>query len=50
VILEFVGYALSRFAGVWVGLKTAKDTVSDQRHHDSDPDRVSNCAAKFNMP
>jgi indolepyruvate ferredoxin oxidoreductase len=25
--LRLYGYALSRFAGVWVGLKTMKDTV-----------------------
>ncbi|MBE1282261.1 MAG: indolepyruvate ferredoxin oxidoreductase family protein [Rhodobacteraceae bacterium] len=34
------GYALSRFAGVWVGLKTMKDTVEVTSVVDARPDRM----------
>jgi indolepyruvate ferredoxin oxidoreductase len=34
------GYALSRFAGVWVGLKTMKDTVEATAVVDGRPDRM----------
>ena len=38
-ILDFglYGYAMSRFAGVWVGLKTMKDTVEATSGVDGDP-------------
>ena len=41
-ILDFglYGYALSRFAGVWVGLKTMKDTVEATSVVDGDPHRM----------
>lgn len=35
------GWALSRFAGVWVGLKTMKDTVEATSVVDGDPMRLS---------
>lgn len=35
------GFALSRFAGVWVGLKTMKDTIEATAVVDGRPDRVS---------
>ncbi|WP_299023685.1 indolepyruvate ferredoxin oxidoreductase family protein [uncultured Sulfitobacter sp.] len=35
------GWALSRYAGVWVGLKTMKDTVEVTSVVDSDPHRLS---------
>ncbi|MFU8779085.1 MAG: indolepyruvate ferredoxin oxidoreductase family protein, partial [Roseovarius sp.] len=40
-ILDFgiYGFALSRFAGVWVGLKTMKDTVEATSVVDGRPDR-----------
>ena len=34
------GWALSRFAGVWVGLKTMKDTVEATAVVDGRPDRM----------
>ncbi|GGE28188.1 indolepyruvate ferredoxin oxidoreductase [Primorskyibacter flagellatus] len=38
--LGVYGYALSRFAGVWVGLKTMKDTVEATSVVDGRPDRM----------
>ena len=35
-----LGYALSRFAGVWVGLKTVKETVEATAIVDGSPDRM----------
>ncbi|CUH77055.1 indolepyruvate ferredoxin oxidoreductase family protein [Tropicibacter naphthalenivorans] len=43
-------YALSRFAGVWVGLKTMKDTVEATAVVDGRPDRVQLVTPKFDMP
>ena len=42
-ILDFglYGWALSRFAGVWTGLKTMKDTVEATSVVDGDPFRMS---------
>ncbi|SHI67523.1 indolepyruvate ferredoxin oxidoreductase family protein [Wenxinia saemankumensis] len=42
-ILDFglYGFALSRFAGVWAGLKTMKDTVEVTSVVDGRPDRMS---------
>ncbi len=44
------GYALSRFAGVWVGLKTMKDTVEATAVVDGRPDRVQIVLPEFDMP
>ncbi|MFB9148400.1 indolepyruvate ferredoxin oxidoreductase family protein [Roseovarius ramblicola] len=44
------GYALSRFAGVWVGLKTMKDTVEATAVVDGRPDRVQLVTPEFPMP
>src|SRR6056297_498902 len=44
------GYALSRFAGVWVGLKTMKDTVEATAVVDGRPDRMQFVAPEFDMP
>ena len=44
------GYALSRFAGVWVGLKTMKDTVEATAVVDGRPDRVQIVTPEFPMP
>ncbi|WP_425098246.1 indolepyruvate ferredoxin oxidoreductase family protein [Tropicibacter sp. S64] len=43
-------WALSRFAGVWVGLKTMKDTVEATAVVDGRPDRVSLVEPDFPMP
>ncbi|OOY13503.1 indolepyruvate ferredoxin oxidoreductase [Thioclava marina] len=44
------GYALSRFAGVWVGLKTMKDTVEATAVVDGDPFRQQFVSPEFKMP
>lgn len=44
------GYALSRFAGVWAGLKTVKDTVEATAVVDGRPDRMSFVTPDFTMP
>ncbi len=44
------GYALSRFAGVWVGLKTMKDTVEATAVVDGDPHRMQFVTPDFTMP
>ena len=44
------GWALSRFAGVWVGLKTMKDTVEVTSVVDGDPHRLSFVTPEFDMP
>ncbi|MCB2117447.1 MAG: indolepyruvate ferredoxin oxidoreductase family protein, partial [Rhodobacteraceae bacterium] len=44
------GWALSRFAGVWVGLKTMKDTVEATAVVDGDPFRLSFTPPQFQMP
>ena len=52
-ILDFglYGWALSRYAGVWVGLKTIKDTIEVTSVVDGRPDRVSFAApTDFDMP
>ena len=43
-------WALSRFAGVWVGLKTMKDTVEATAVVDGDPHRLSFVRPDFPMP
>ncbi len=46
-----LGYALSRFAGVWVGLKCLKDTVESTATIDASLDRVKPISpADFLMP
>ncbi len=51
-ILDFglYAYALSRYAGVWVGLKTMKDTIEVTSVVDGSPDRVSFVEPDFAMP
>ncbi|KAB2541647.1 indolepyruvate ferredoxin oxidoreductase [Salipiger aestuarii] len=51
-ILDYGVYAwaLSRFAGVWVGLKTMKDTVEATAVVDGRPDRMSLVVPDFDMP
>lgn len=44
------GWALSRFAGVWVGLKTMKDTVEATAVVDGNPFRMSFVRPEFDMP
>ncbi|WP_224814830.1 indolepyruvate ferredoxin oxidoreductase family protein [Hasllibacter sp. MH4015] len=44
------GYALSRFAGVWVGLKCVKENVEATGVVDGRPDRLSFVEPDFNMP
>ncbi len=44
------GWALSRFAGVWVGLKTMKDTVEATAVVDGDPFRRSFVTPEIRLP
>jgi len=44
------GFALSRFAGVWTGLKTMKDTVEATAVVDGRPDRMTFVTPQFAMP
>ena len=44
------GFALSRFAGVWAGLKTMKDTVEVTSVVDGRPDRMQFETPDFDMP
>ncbi|MEH6773293.1 MAG: indolepyruvate ferredoxin oxidoreductase family protein, partial [Cereibacter changlensis] len=44
------GWALSRFAGVWVGLKTMKDTVEATAVVDGDPHRLTFLRPDFQLP
>ena len=44
------GFALSRFAGVWTGLKTMKDTVEATAVVDGRPDRMQFVTPQFAMP
>ena len=44
------GYAMSRFAGVWVGVKTMKDTVEATSVVDGRPDRMQFVTPQFDMP
>ncbi|WP_101068094.1 indolepyruvate ferredoxin oxidoreductase family protein [Roseovarius salinarum] len=44
------GFALSRFAGVWCGLKTMKDTVEVTSVVDGRPDRMQFVTPDFEMP
>jgi len=51
-ILDYGVYAwaLSRFSGLWVGLKTMKDTVEATAVVDGDPHRMSLILPDFEMP
>jgi indolepyruvate ferredoxin oxidoreductase len=44
------GWALSRYAGVWVGLKTMKDTVEVTSVVDGDPHRLSFVEPDLELP
>ncbi|EPX83662.1 indolepyruvate ferredoxin oxidoreductase family protein [Salipiger mucosus] len=44
------GYALSRFAGLWVGLKTMKDTVEATSVVDGRPDRMQLVLPQIDLP
>ena len=44
------GWALSRFAGVWCGLKVMKDTIEVTSVVDGNPDRMQFITPKFEMP
>jgi indolepyruvate ferredoxin oxidoreductase len=44
------GFALSRFAGLWVGLKTMKDTVEATAVIDGNPHRLQFVNPDFTMP
>ncbi len=44
------GWALSRFSGLWVGLKTMKDTVEVTSVVDGDPHRLQFVTPDFEMP
>ncbi|WP_272007258.1 indolepyruvate ferredoxin oxidoreductase family protein [Roseovarius sp. ZX-A-9] len=44
------GYALSRFSGLWVGLKTMKDTVEATSVVDGSVDRMQLVVPEFDMP
>jgi indolepyruvate ferredoxin oxidoreductase len=48
--LGLYGIALSRFAGVWVGLKLMKDTVEATAVVDGRPDRMQFTYPEFEMP
>ncbi|MBK5934935.1 indolepyruvate ferredoxin oxidoreductase [Rhodovulum imhoffii] len=51
-ILDFglYGFALSRFAGIWAGLKMMKDTVEVTSVVDGRPDRMQIVTPDFDMP
>ena len=51
-ILDFgaYGFALSRFAGVWAGLKLMKDTIEVTSVVDGRPDRMKFVRPEFEMP
>ncbi len=48
--LGIYGFALSRFSGLWVGLKTMKDTIEATSVVDGRPDRVQLVTPEFDMP
>ncbi|MEM9973825.1 MAG: indolepyruvate ferredoxin oxidoreductase family protein, partial [Pseudomonadota bacterium] len=48
--LGLYGYAMSRYAGVWAGLKLMKDTVEVTSVVDARPDRLSFVQPAFEMP
>ncbi|MEL6644615.1 MAG: indolepyruvate ferredoxin oxidoreductase family protein [Pseudomonadota bacterium] len=48
--LGLYGYAMSRYAGVWAGLKLMKDTVEVTSVVDGRPDRMQFVQPEFDMP
>ncbi|WP_028956177.1 indolepyruvate ferredoxin oxidoreductase family protein [Sulfitobacter sp. 20_GPM-1509m] len=44
------GWALSRFSGLWVGLKTMKDTIEATSVVNGNPNRLNFVVPDFNMP
>ncbi len=48
--LGIYGYGLSRFSGLWAGLKLMKDTVEATAVVDGRPDRMSLVTPEFEMP
>ncbi len=44
------GWALSRFSGLWVGLKTMKDTIEATSVVDGNPNRLNFVLPEFDMP
>lgn len=48
--LGLYAYALSRFAGVWVGLKTMKDTIEVTSVVEADPHHLTFVVPEFDMP
>ncbi|WP_293572813.1 indolepyruvate ferredoxin oxidoreductase family protein [Phaeobacter sp.] len=44
------GIGLSRFSGLWTGLKTMKDTIEVTSVVDGNPDRMSLVTPEFDMP
>ena len=44
------GYALSRYSGLWVGLKTMKDTIEVTSVVDADPHRMTFKTPKVDLP
>ncbi|MCL4188996.1 MAG: indolepyruvate ferredoxin oxidoreductase family protein [Rhodobacteraceae bacterium] len=48
--LGLYGFALSRFSGLWVGLKTMKDTVEATAVVDGDPKRMAFVTPDFPLP
>ena len=48
--LGIYGFAMSRFSGLWVGLKTMKDTIEVTSVVDGDPNRVQLVTPQFDMP
>ena len=44
------GWALSRFSGLWVGLKTMKDTIEATSVVNGNPNRLNFVVPEFNMP
>ncbi|KIC25286.1 MULTISPECIES: indolepyruvate ferredoxin oxidoreductase family protein [unclassified Leisingera] len=44
------GYALSRFSGLWTGLKTMKDTIEVTSVVDARPERMEIVTPEFDMP
>ncbi len=48
--LGIYGWALSRFAGVWAGLKVMKDTIESTAVVDGRPERMQIVEPEFEMP
>ncbi|MGD9864726.1 MAG: indolepyruvate ferredoxin oxidoreductase family protein, partial [Pseudodonghicola sp.] len=48
--LGIYGFALSRFSGLWTGLKTMKDTIEVTSVVDGNPNRVQLVVPSFDMP